>query len=354
MAIVSVFSAFNFLKAQDWDWVVTENTATSLVIEDLGEDRKQTFSGTFAYDGAGNVSGTATGTSFYENGVRVYRVTNMDHDAAALQAFAAASGDTQETYAFVLSGNDLVVGSGSADTLAGYGGNDKIDGGAGADGMLGGAGNDMYIVDNALDKVIETTTRTSGIDSGGNDLVKASVSFKLGAFVEKLMLTGTGAIDGTGNALNNIIKGNAGANTLTGGAGADTLTGGAGDDVLVGGSGKDILAGGGGADTFTYRASGDSGIGVTGRDMVKDFVTGEDAIDLSAIDANGAAAGNGAFTFTGLGTEASWGGDGTGKLRYEVVTSGVIIYGSTDADLEAEFEIHLVGVSSLENGDFIL
>jgi hypothetical protein len=44
-----------------------------------------------------------------------------------------------------------------------------------------------------------------------------------GGNVEKLILTGTAAINGTGNALVNTLTGNSAANTLNGGAGADTL-----------------------------------------------------------------------------------------------------------------------------------
>ena len=51
--------------------------------------------------------------------------------------------------------------------------------------------------------------------------------------VENLALTGTGNINGTGNALNNVITGNGGANALNGGAGADNMRGGAGNDVYV-------------------------------------------------------------------------------------------------------------------------
>ena len=47
-----------------------------------------------------------------------------------------------------------------------------------------------------------------------------------------LTLTGTGAIDGTGNSLNNILTGNSAANVLTGGAGNDTYVVGAGDTVV--------------------------------------------------------------------------------------------------------------------------
>ena len=63
--------------------------------------------------------------------------------------------------------------------------------------------------------------------------MQSSVSFVLGAELENLTLTGAGAINGTGNAVANIIVGNANFNTLNGLAGADTMNGGDGNDNYV-------------------------------------------------------------------------------------------------------------------------
>jgi Ca2+-binding RTX toxin-like protein len=91
--------------------------------------------------------------------------------------------------------------------------------------MTGGDGNDSYFVDNGGDVV----TEASG--TGGTDVVNSSVSFTLGANLEKLVLTGTLAINGTGNGLANTLTGNAAANSLNGGAGADAMAGGDGNDL---------------------------------------------------------------------------------------------------------------------------
>ncbi|KQB12477.1 FG-GAP repeat protein [Rhodobacter capsulatus] len=134
-----------------------------------------------------------------------------------------------------LDGADTLDGRDGNDRLDGGNGNDRLQGGAGADVMLGGAGNDIYTVDSDADQVLETLSETDLRDAGGIDTVLTSVSYSLAApgrgFVERLMLTGTAAINATGNALDNTLTGNSGANRLSGGAGADVMIGGAGNDI---------------------------------------------------------------------------------------------------------------------------
>ena len=59
--------------------------------------------------------------------------------------------------------------------------------------------------------------------------------------MENLTLTGTAAINGTGNELNNVLTGNKRSNELRAGAGDDIMDGGLGKDVLTGGDGQDIF-----------------------------------------------------------------------------------------------------------------
>ncbi|MBD2500129.1 bluetail domain-containing putative surface protein [Anabaena azotica] len=145
-----------------------------------------------------------------------------------------------------LKGTAAINGTGNAsnNVITGNSGNNILNGGAGVDTLIGGLGNDTYIVDSTTDIITENAGQ-------GTDTVESSVTFSLAALanVENLTLTGTAAINGTGNAANNVITGNSGNNNLNGGAGNDRLTG---------GTGKDTLTGGLGADRFDYRNLADS------------------------------------------------------------------------------------------------
>ncbi|MDX1452644.1 MAG: putative Ig domain-containing protein, partial [Oleiphilaceae bacterium] len=137
------------------------------------------------------------------------------------------------------------TGNALANTLIGNARANQLDGGLGADILQGGLGNDVYIVDDDGDQIIEA-------EQAGKDTVQSSVSHVLAEHVEDLQLTGSDAIDGTGNMADNLLTGNASDNTLTGGAGNDTLEGGLGNDVLDGGSGDDtyVITAGDGHDTI--------------------------------------------------------------------------------------------------------
>jgi Ca2+-binding RTX toxin-like protein len=161
-------------------------------------------------------------------------------------------------------GNDL------DNRLRGNAGNNRMDGGLGNDRMIGGAGDDTYVVESAGDTTVESA-------SGGTDTVQSSITWRLGGNVENLTLSGSDAIDGTGNALDNLLRGNAANNTLIGGRGADTMLGGEGDDTYAGGAGDDTF-------TDTSATSNDTYLWRTGAglDTLTDSGGGLDHVDLFA------------------------------------------------------------------------
>ncbi|BAY61807.1 peptidase-like protein [Calothrix brevissima NIES-22] len=200
-------------------------------------------------------------------------------------------------------GNDSLNGGAGDDILYGDDGNDTLIGGIGNDTLYGGVGNDSYTVDSVGDVIIENA-------NSGIDIVNASVSYTLLDNVENLTLTGTLAIDGVGNNLNNILTGNAANNILFGNGGNDTLNGGAGDDVLYGGDGDDQFKAGAGNDILYGDLGNDLLDGQDGNDTLyggkgNDKLLGNIGIDtLIGVDPNSTLAGAGEIdTLTG-GTEA--------------------------------------------------
>lgn len=226
------------------------------VLMDAGMPRSDVFKGNGGNDQFNG--GDGIDTAIYSGKAADYTLTEVTYNSFTVQDNRPGSPDGTDTIADVnklqfadktvdvvirglnivgdaannqLSGTayaDRIEGLAGIDTLNGNAGNDQLIGGTGADKMTGGSGNDEYAFDNISDTAIEAS-------GGGIDTVNSSVSIGfLSSYVEKLNLTGTGALNGTGNGLNNTITGNAGANVLSGGLGNDKLIGGLGDDTYYG------------------------------------------------------------------------------------------------------------------------
>jgi Ca2+-binding RTX toxin-like protein len=244
---------------------------------------------------------------------------------------------------------DTLTGGTGADKLEGGGGGDRLSGGAGNDTLIGEHGDDTYVIDGG-DTIIEAA-------NGGLDTVFSFAKHTLAANIENLVLTGTAAISGTGNGLNNRLTGNTGANILDGGGGNDTLIGGDGADRLSGSVGTDQMWGGSGADNFVFKAENESGNELALADIIADFVRGQDRIDLSAIDASSLITGNNAFVWMGIAATTS---STSGELRFQQFDNDgtdndyTLVYADTDADTSSEFMIKLVGLYDLTASDFIL
>ena len=161
-------------------------------------------------------------------------------------------------------GNDVAYGEDGNDKLRGGDGDDQLYGGAGKDELHGGAGNDMLEGGAGSDKLFGGAGDNKLSGGDGNDRLD-------------------------GGSGNDKLDGGSGKDMLKGGAGDDHLSGGDGDDKLIGGSGSDTIEGGAGndhlwggnwsgdksTDTFVVSTGG-------GKDMVHDFETDHDVIDLSS------------------------------------------------------------------------
>jgi Ca2+-binding RTX toxin-like protein len=244
------------------NWTLQENIATlkligSNSINGIGNDLANTLTGNTADNvldgGAGNdtinggtgndtlIGGAGNDTLSGGIGNDTYVVdTALD---TVTEYFGEGIDAVQSSVTYSLSANvenltltgaSAINGTGNTfgNLLTGNVADNVLDGGAGNDSLSGGLGNDTYVVDSAGDIVTENANE-------GSDIVQASITYTLGANVENLTLTGAAAINGTGNALGNILVGNAANNILLGGGGDDYLQGGAGNDYLDGGAGND-------------------------------------------------------------------------------------------------------------------
>jgi Ca2+-binding RTX toxin-like protein len=239
----------------------------------------------------------------------------------------------------VLQGNGLantIVGNSKGNTLYGAGGNDTL---------VGGLGKDIYIIDAAGDTIVETGVLTTEVDT-----VRSAITYTLGANLENLTLTGSAAINGTGNELKNVVLGNAGNNLLDGGAGADKLAGGLGDDTYV----IDLLLSGTrvkledrltelageGTDNLMLRTSGDLGLAAPATltlganlENLDASGTGTNKLNLTGNAANNTITGNaGDNTIKGGGGSDSFtGGAGADRFIIDRVTSLVAQIGDFEA-----------------------
>jgi Ca2+-binding RTX toxin-like protein len=234
-----------------------------------------------------------------------------------------------------------VTGSSSADQLVGGQGDDLILGGGGADILTGGAGSDTFLykavsdsTGSAADLITDFATALDVIDlaavtpSSVSIIRSGEASFIFASTASgSMMIDVSGAVNGgdiswgAGHAGVYLVGDNAG-DQLLGGSLGDSIHGGSGNDLIVGGAGADGLFGGAGADTFKYTAISDST--ATATDLILDFQTGSDKIDLTALGIN----------------HISTIDNGSAEFVFIETTSG------------ASMQINFVGADAIQAGDF--
>jgi Ca2+-binding RTX toxin-like protein len=216
--------------------------------------------------------------------------------------------------------------------------------------LEGGTGGDIYVIHSSGDTVIEQA-------GAGTDTVRSDLSYVLANNVENLELTGSAAVDGTGNALANAITGNSAANVLSGlagsdvlngAAGIDTLDGGLGSDKLNGGLGNDLLTGGAGADKFVF----DSALnGSTNVDQLIGFSAADDTIVLDRTIFAGIATGNLAAAGFFAGAAAH---DASDRIIYNSANGNIYYDADGNGGGAQVLFAHVVPGTALTYADFLI
>lgn len=255
-ATAEVLAAFNARDVQ-----ITANTGTLWQLKLDGGNLVIDYKGNFTTTFNIITGGTITSVEITYKGQPFVSLLELNTNFSDLQTSA-------DTFATMLSGNDLLTGSALTDDLQGYAGNDSLTAGDGDDTVRGGAGSDTIA------------------GGGGND------------------------VHLNGNQGDDSVAGGAGNDTVYGGRDNDTIAGNEGNDRLSGDLGADILTGGAGADQFVLRVG-------AGADTVTDFNAAEgDKILLATGQAYSNAlvggnmvitAGDASITLTGVSTfSADW------------------------------------------------
>ena len=247
--------------------------------------------------------------------------------------------------------NGTLTARAGGDTLVGSSGDDVFVVGTGADAIDGGAGgNDDDAVYFSGNYASYTVNRNSGVVTvTGSDGTDTLTNIEKLHFADQTVLvsslisapgqtiTGTNGNDTlNGTAGDDTISGLPGSDILNGLGGHDILNGNGGADVLNGGAGQDNLAGGAGADTFVFSALSDTAVAHS--DLITDFTSGQDRIDVSAIDPN-----------FHLGSAAA---AHTIVVTYDAAHDRTVVDLYVSSSLGAE--IWLSGNHNLSAGDFVL
>jgi len=239
-------------------------------------------------------------------------------------------------------GNDILIGSGAANTISGGDGDDTLGGGGGGDRLDGGIGNDtltygwesvgVSVYLGGTDQTghsVSGLSLPSGYTGGGFD--NGSVDYY--ANIENVIgSSGNDLIVGSSD--NNILNGNGGSDTIYGMGGNDSFIAGKGSAYLDGGTGIDKVdysnfAGGVSVDLASHHANNIGGVVFTDTLYNIENIVGTDDADVLSGDSGNntiwggsgddtLSGGGGIDTlFGGVGNDTLFGGIGTERLDGE-------------------------------------
>ncbi|MBE7217376.1 MAG: M10 family metallopeptidase C-terminal domain-containing protein [Caulobacteraceae bacterium] len=258
-----------------------------------------------------------------------------------------------------ISGQGYMSGDLGDDNIQGFGPQDTLLGGDGADTLqvaghgwaFGNMGNDTMFGSGAAllfggqgdDYLAGTTTGGMFFGNLGNDNIQVAGAMSVFGGQGDDHIQGSGVIGEylSGDIGNDTISGGGGPDTIVGGPGADTLRGDLADPDPNGGaslpSGPNTAHAG---DLFVYRALSESQ--ASAPDVITDFNPNEDRIDLTAIDAAQAAAGQPTFHlvagFDGHAGEAALAPDSSGR--------DTLLMLDANGDGQADFIVVLAGADA--------
>jgi Ca2+-binding RTX toxin-like protein len=270
------------------------------------------------------------------------RIGSIDTDMSAADVAYDIFGTNANDSIYVGELHSEASGSGGDDVLVGGAGDNYLVGGRDNDQLFGGDGDDWLYGDEFRDAfaLLYNSEGNDYLNGGrGNDHLFGSAG-------SDRIIGGSGNDKLYGGTGNDSLRGDSGNDTLYGDAGKDTLTGGTGSDLLYGGA--DSVQ-----DVFIFNTVNDSKTGST-RDKVYDFRTKVDDLDLQGIDANTTLTGNQEFSFSTTSARANSVWYKAANLDGNTNTKEIIVYGDVNGDAKADFEIGLMGVTSLIATDFLM
>jgi Ca2+-binding RTX toxin-like protein len=356
-AVIQRLTVTGSVSANDSDADLgTVLTVTNVAFNFTHADQAVTTGGTVVNGGFGTLTINPDGSYSYvanREGLVVGQVVTDKFDYT-IKDPTGASATAQLTVTVTGSATgdanaNILISDSSAHTLTGRGGGDTLMSGGGGDIFAYEAISDTTVA--AYDTITDfahgvDTLRLTPLITSATKLTLVSDGAHKYLYIDQ---NGDGTADGLilsqglGLEISDITTGVADFGfTLYGSGNGDTLTGGSGDDVIAGfdgadtlrgGGGVDLLYGGAGADTFVY-GTGDST--TSHWDLVSDFTTGQDKLDISAADGGHvviARFGSSSFVYFGDSSAVQVNGDITvDDLVVSGAVTGVTIFGSVGTE----------------------